>query len=358
MPTQPQTFAEDLIRWYQDNKRDLPWRSTKDPYHIWLSEIILQQTRVDQGTPYYLKYVENFEDIHALACATEDEVLRLWQGLGYYTRARNLHACAKEVSQRGGEFPRKYDELLKLPGIGPYTAAAIASIAFDEPVAVVDGNVFRVLSRIFGIHENIADPKTRIVFVDHANRLMGGSSPSLFNQAMMEFGATYCKPKRPDCETCLFQEHCHAYENDAQGELPFKKSLKRIRTRNLHYIVAQYDNSLLMKKRAAGDVWQGLYDFPLMENDSLLDDEEAWDLIRSYGLSDFTIIESSKAYKHILTHQRINARFFRIELNDPNFVQEFKSKLDLELFNQLEIDQIPKPRLIDRFLTDANFYLT
>lgn len=356
MPHLKSTFANDLITWYLIIKRDLPWRKTNDPYKIWLSEIILQQTRVDQGLPYYLKFVDHYATVNDLALAQEDEVLRLWQGLGYYSRARNLHACAKQVvDEFGGSFPNSYKTLLTLPGIGPYTAAAIASISFGKSVPVVDGNVFRVLARVFGVQENIADPKNRIVFTELAKELMGESKPDQFNQAMMEFGALHCLPKQPACQNCIFQGGCYAYSANDQANLPVNLKEKRVRERFFHYMVFESDNELALKKRGNGDVWQGLYDFHLIEGENRLSEEEIVQKLGHHGIKNPTIVSQSPFYKHVLTHQHIFASFFRINLNDHNFVREFIRKHDLQFFSLQEVEQIPKPRLIQRFLTDEEF---
>src|SRR5690349_7153792 len=225
-------FSEKVVKWYEKNKRDLPWRETRDPYKIWLSEIILQQTRVSQGMPYYLRFIEKFPTVAALASASEQEVLRLWQGLGYYTRARNLHKCAKKVAtDYKSVFPYSFDELKKLPGIGDYTAAAIASIAYQEPVAVVDGNVFRVLSRVFGIETEINSPKGKKDFTQLANELISKKHPEKHNQAMMEFGALYCTPKNPSCTDCVFSSQCFAFKKNLQLVLPVKTKNKAARKR-------------------------------------------------------------------------------------------------------------------------------
>ena len=259
-------FSKKVVEWYRLNQRSLPWRETKDPFHIWLSEIILQQTRVNQGLPYYEKFIEAFPSVDKLAAASEQKVLRLWQGLGYYTRARNLHKCAKMiVNSYGGSFPASYNELLLLPGIGAYTAAAIASISFNESVAVVDGNVYRVLSRVFGISTEINSPKGKKEFFELANQLIDKKNPAMFNQAVMEFGALFCKPVNPSCESCTFKASCFAYNNNLVASLPVKKKNKPARRRYFYYFVIQSGKSLLMSKRGKKDIWEGLYDFYLLE---------------------------------------------------------------------------------------------
>ena len=259
-------FAETLLNWYQRHKRNLPWRETTDAYAIWLSEVILQQTRVAQGLPYYLKFIEAYPTVQYLAAAPEDEVLRLWQGLGYYSRARNMHFTAKQVVQEyNGQFPSSYHELQKLKGVGSYTAAAVASFAFKEKVAVLDGNVFRVLSRVFGISDDIAAPASRKVFQQLADSLIPEQAPDTFNQAIMEFGAIQCTPVMPDCMFCPLQTSCFAFNRGLVQELPVKSKAKAVRPRFFHYLVFEWQGSYFMRKRLAGDIWQGLYDFYLYE---------------------------------------------------------------------------------------------
>ncbi|HEY0769642.1 MAG TPA: A/G-specific adenine glycosylase, partial [Sphingobacteriaceae bacterium] len=229
-------FPDKIVKWYSENKRSLPWRETKDPYRIWLSEIILQQTRVAQGLPYYLRFVERFPTVSHLASAPQDEVLRLWQGLGYYTRARNLQKCAQTIVEKySRKFPRTYAELISLPGIGEYTAAAIASISFNEKVAVVDGNVFRVLSRVFGIDTPINSAEGKKGFSKLANDLIHETAPADYNQGLMEFGALFCTPKNPKCEECVFRKSCHAFQNGLQQQLPVKLKSKASRKRYFYY---------------------------------------------------------------------------------------------------------------------------
>ena len=250
-----------LINWYSREKRDLPWRITRNPYAIWLSEIILQQTRVTQGTPYYEKFIKAYPTVHNLAAASEQEVLKLWEGLGYYSRARNLHKAARQVSKEyGGTFPNSYIELLKLKGIGPYTAAAIASICFHEKVPAVDGNVFRLISRLFGIHENINKASTRKIFEKTIDLIMPSSAPGDFNQAMMEFGALICTP-RPRCENCDLQFNCISFKEKTQHILPIKKKKIKIKTRVLFYWIFTYQEKICLNKRIKGDIWEGLWDF-------------------------------------------------------------------------------------------------
>jgi len=344
-------FSDKVVEWYQRHKRDLPWRDTQEPYKVWLSEIILQQTRVIQGMPYYLRFVDRFPTVQALASASEQEVLRLWQGLGYYTRARNLHKCAKViVSDHGGNFPNTFEKLRELPGIGEYTAAAIASFSFKIPVAVVDGNVFRVLSRIFGIENEINTPEGKKVFTRLANRLLSQTLPDFHNQAIMEFGALHCIPKNPLCENCNFQSNCFAAQHSLQSAFPRKGKSKPSRKRYFHYFVIQKGNALLMRKRQDKDIWQGLYDFHLVESNKSGKTEHLLKEVSTALSTDAQVenIEISENYKHILTHQIILAKFVLIKLR--KFTPP-KDK-DLKFYTFEKISDLPKPVLINRFLTD------
>lgn len=344
-------FSKKVVEWYHQNKRSLPWRDTKDPYKIWLSEIILQQTRVSQGLPYYQNFVQEFPNVRVLASASEQKVLRLWQGLGYYTRARNLHKAAKEVSIKyKGVFPSTFDELLKLPGIGVYTAAAIASISFGEPVAVVDGNVFRVLARIFGIDKPINSPEGKKHFSSWANQLLDKKQPATFNQAIMEFGALHCTPKNPACSTCTFNTTCIAYKNNLQPVLPRKLASKKSRRRYFYYFVIRKGNSLLMRERKDNDIWKGLFDFYLIEKsrvvktDQLLKDDRFLKKIKPLA----NVVSASGMYKHILSHQTILAKFITLELIEkPSTVPD-----NLNFYSLKKVGELPKPVLISRFLSD------
>jgi A/G-specific adenine glycosylase len=344
-------FSKKVVEWYEQNKRELPWRLTNDPYKVWLSEIILQQTRVNQGMPYYLRFVDEFPTVHQLAGAPEQKILRLWQGLGYYTRARNLHKCAKVVVENfNGAFPTSYTQLKSLPGIGDYTAAAIASICFEEPVAVVDGNVFRVLSRVFGIDTAINTNEGKKIFGDLANSLIPSTNPSTYNQAMMEFGALFCTPKNPNCDSCAFQTACIANKNQLQDQLPVKLRIKKITKRYFNYIVFQKGNSFAMKNRLAKDIWHGLYDFYLVEKNratkflKLIDEDP---IIKKQFKKNTEVI-SSKTYKHILSHQIIYARFYIFKLNNKTV----SLPKELKLYSKQKIASLPKPILINKYLED------
>lgn len=344
-------ITEKLLAWYKKNGRTLPWRETRDPYKIWLSEIILQQTRVNQGMPYYHKFVEKYPSISHLAEASEQEVLRTWQGLGYYSRARNLHACAKIlVDKYNCEFPKNYNEILKLPGVGKYTAAAIASFAFKEPVPAIDGNVFRVLSRLFGINKDILSAKNRKIFEETANHLIPENAPDDFNQAMMEFGALHCTPKTPKCSDCPFNLECFARKHNKQNALPIKKKKVKVRTRHFNYLILSHGQKFWMKERQQGDIWQGLYDFPLWTDslgmESLLSlEKEAFE----------NLFDQLEEYKHILTHQVIYAKFLLLEMSDFQAQELIKSGHKGAFYSIDELKNLPKPVLVSRYLNEAIF---
>ena len=350
-------FAQEIIRWYQKHQRDLPWRKTSDPYYIWLSEIILQQTRVKQGLPYYLNFVEQYPNIEDLAQASEDEVLRLWQGLGYYSRGRNLHYTAKYIVQElNGKFPDDYKSLLKLKGVGKYTAAAIASFAFGEQVAVVDGNVYRVLARYFGVEKDIATTEAAKVFANLAQELIPENDPGTYNQAVMEFGALQCTPKKPDCLFCPIQANCVAFHQGKQSLLPIKNPKIKVKKRYFHYLILSKTNQLYLRKRSNEDIWGGLYDFLLLEEKQLLDFEV---LLEKSGLLNFQtqilLKQESETYKHTLTHQKIQAKFYQIELQDNNIPSNWFKKHSLEAYTIQEVKELPKPILIDKFLQKKIF---
>lgn len=312
-------FSEILIKWYQVNKRDLPWRDIADPYRIWLSEIILQQTRVAQGMSYYLKFVERFPTVLDLANAHEDEVLKYWQGLGYYSRARNLHATAKIIVEKyTGKFPACFPDLLQLKGVGEYTAAAISSFAFNLPHPVVDGNVFRVISRLFAIDTPIDSTEGKKLFTEMAQQLLNETEPAMHNQAIMEFGALQCIPQQPDCSVCPLKDSCLAYAQAKVAAFPVKALKTKVRSRYFNYFYISVNNQFLMQKRLPGDIWQGLYELPLLESDILLETDEILQHELFSGIENVEISHSYHDFKHILSHQRIFARFFSIRVSQVN----------------------------------------
>ena len=311
-------FQIKLADWYLRHKRELPWRNIKDPYRIWLSEIILQQTRVDQGMPYYMKFVSNYPDVGVLAQASEDQVLKDWEGLGYYSRARNLHATAKFIfHENGGEFPRDYEGLLKLKGVGEYTAAAIGSLAFDIPKAVVDGNVFRFLSRYFGIATPINSSAGKREFTELANELLDHEDPGTFNQAMMEFGATQCMPRNPDCSGCPFNGECVALKNGAVSDLPVKIRKKYDRQRYFNYVVFQHKDEIWIKQRKENDIWRKLYEFELFESSRSIPVEDILEKLdqNTPGLQ-YELNGHHALKPHKLSHQSLHITITKVKIKD------------------------------------------
>jgi len=318
------SFSNELLKWYQQNKRDLPWRHTSDPYVIWLSEIILQQTRVEQGLPYFQRFLEQYPDVLSFAAAPEDDILKLWQGLGYYSRGRNMLKTARMVVDNyNSSFPQKYDDLLKLKGIGEYTAAAIASFSAGEAKAVVDGNVYRVLARYFGIDEPINSPKGKKLFQQTANELLNKQQPGLHNQAMMEFGAMLCKPKNPACGICPVRQDCYAFLHNAVNSLPVKLNKIKVRDRYFNYFLVTDGDTVLMNKRDDKDIWANMYDLPLVETDTLLTPEELFYLpmVKEIFGTDIKLSEILPVKKHILTHQRLHVRLIILN-NQPIKLKE------------------------------------
>jgi A/G-specific adenine glycosylase len=339
-----------LAAWYQDHKRDLPWRLTRDPYAIWVSEIILQQTRVLQGVEYYRSFMEQFPDLRSLAEARLEKVLRIWQGLGYYSRARNMHAAAHQiVMDHGGVFPSTYQEMLTLKGIGPYTAAAISSIAFNEPQAVVDGNVHRVLARLFGIYEPYSTAGSKCKICQQAEVLLDRSEPGIHNQAIMEFGALVCTPANPSCQFCNLQTHCTAFKNNLVNELPVRNKAIKRKQRYFHYFIVNSDNGILIRQRTGKDIWQDLYDFPLIETPR---QETLKGLIKSpnwhqwFGDNEVRPDRISKIFRHILTHQVIHAKFYHLAHVPPDMLTG-SPFLEVPIS---EISKYPVPKLIENYL--------
>lgn len=311
-------LSQILMDWYRNNQRDLPWRRTNDPYAIWLSEVILQQTRVEQGMPYWLRFMEDFPTVTDLANADEREVLRLWQGLGYYSRARNLHAAAKVVrDEYNGIFPNQYEQIRALKGIGDYTAAAISSFAFNLPHAVVDGNVYRFLSRIFEINTPIDSTNGKKEFFVLANELIDKSNPGMFNQAIMEFGAMQCKPSNPDCSVCPFNQYCQSFATNTVSEYPVKSKKTKTRNRYFDFLILSDEKNTLLQKREEKDIWQGLYQFPLIEsttkNKSKLDFSKS-EVANYLNTNSHKLVKSSAIVKHILSHQIVYAKFWWINM--------------------------------------------
>jgi A/G-specific adenine glycosylase len=344
-------FSEGLIKWYNKNKRDLPWRQETDPYKIWLSEIILQQTQVAQGLSYYLKFTECYPTVKKLALAKEDEVLKLWQGLGYYSRARNLHETAKKIhTEYKGTFPASFEEIKALKGIGDYTAAAIASFAYNLPHAVVDGNVYRVLSRVFGIKTPIDASQAKKEFQNLANQLIDTKKPAQHNQAIMEFGSQFCKPANPNCETCIFRNRCFAFANKLVAELPIKSKKIKIKNRYFNYLVViDKREDVLVHKRTKKDIWEGLYEFVLIETpeDCTLAALQQMESFKSLLKTKYSLLYTSHTYKHVLSHQHLYAKFYVIKSHSA--FKNASSKTALE-----NVKKLAFPRLIEKFLNDCD----
>ncbi len=313
-------FSENLLQWYKPESRPLPWKGIKNPYYIWLSEIILQQTRVAQGLPYYLKFTENYPTVCDLAAASEDEVLKLWEGLGYYSRARNLHSAAKDIAEkRNGIFPETYADIRTLKGVGDYTASAIASFAYNLPHAVIDGNVYRVLARYFGIGLSIDRSEGKNKFRELADSLLNKNQPGLYNQAIMDFGATQCTPSTPDCSKCPFITHCSAYSKGEVNKLPVKTKKIKKKDRYFYYLILKRNEQVLLGKRDNKDIWAGLYEFPLVETDKKIEKSKLAEILRNNPDWNYCLTESdnsfiiSETFKQTLTHQKINAVFIETE---------------------------------------------
>lgn len=348
------SFSGIILDWYHQNKRSLPWRKSLNPYKIWLSEIILQQTRVAQGAPYYLRFVEQFPTVHHMANASEEEVLKLWQGLGYYSRARNLHATAKiVVDQYNGEFPDTYNELLKLKGVGDYTASAISSICFNEPQAVVDGNVYRVLSRYFGIDIPINSAEGIKYFKSLAEKVMDVNDIRDYNQGIMEFGAIQCSPKKPLCLHCPLNESCVALQKGIVGQLPVKLKKTKVRNRFFNYIIPIYIDAdgnrfTNLQQRKGKGIWQNLWEFPLIESNSMLEIEDVDNRYKQLfeGNGEIELIEFNEvAIIHKLSHQHLHTKFWILNTNT-------------EIPNQISFEKIkdfPVPVLIADFIKAFKF---
>ncbi len=343
-------FSRRLLKWNKNsNTRQMPWKGEKDPYKIWLSEIILQQTRVEQGWNYYKKFIKAFPDVHKLAKAGEAKVFKLWEGLGYYTRCRNLIATAKQVArEKKGIFPANYDEIRSLKGIGPYTAAAISSFAFNLPYAVVDGNVYRVLSRVFGITRPIDSTEGKKIFNELANVLLDKKQPGLYNQAIMDFGAVICKPALPLCTICPFRKSCFAFINNKVNDLPVKEKKPGIKKRWFYYVVLEYKNHLAIRKRVAKDIWQDLYEFPLIE--PAKETENKWVLQEAVKKKWIPRVNNSlpavsTVIRQQLSHQLITGQFFKIRLQEKP-----RLKNDWLWVSKSKIGQFPFPNYINQYL--------
>ncbi|MGC9373409.1 MAG: A/G-specific adenine glycosylase [Bacteroidales bacterium] len=342
--------GKTFVTWYEQNKRALPWRETNDPYPIWISEIILQQTKVNQGISFYYNFIKQFPDIYTLANAPIEKVLKIWQGLGYYSRARNMHYAAQQViNQYQGKFPANFQELLKLKGIGEYTAAAIASIAFNIPEPALDGNVYRVLSRLYGIAESPQKADGKKIFRQKAMELIKNQPPGIFNQALMEFGALQCIPKNPDCTRCVLKNLCFAFKNNMVNELPLKKQRIKQRQRYFHFLHIHYQNKIYIEQRTQNDIWKLLYQLPLIEtnkpvNTENLTNQTLWENL--FNGTRVNIQNISKEIIHQLSHQKLFTKFYSINIDYPN---AYLLKNYMEI-NAEDIEKYSIPKLLDNFL--------
>jgi A/G-specific adenine glycosylase len=343
------SLTNTLVAWYYQNKRDLPWRNTRDPYKIWLSEIILQQTRVEQGLPYYHKFIDRYPDVQQLADASEDEVLKLWQGLGYYSRARNMQKAAQMIVEKyNGVFPKTYHEIIQLKGIGEYTAAAISSFAFNEAKAVVDGNVFRFLSRYFGINIPINSTEGKKTFSAIAAEILNTDDPGTHNQAIMEFGARQCKPASPNCNMCPLTTSCYALKNNMIDVLPVKLGKTKIRERFLNYFLIKKEDAIYLNKRTQKDIWQNMYDLPLIETTKELSETELMQMQEWKELFGHQKIEikNISEVKHVLSHQHLYTRFWKIEFINKKYDISDKYLL----VSEESLKHYAFPKLIDSYL--------
>jgi A/G-specific adenine glycosylase len=341
-------FTRFLLTWHEEeNTRTMPWKGEKDPYKIWLSEIILQQTRVEQGLNYYLEFIKHYPTVSALASAKDDDVFKLWEGLGYYSRCKNMLIAARHIIKEfGGFFPSKYDDILKLKGVGPYTAAAIASFAFNLPHAVLDGNVFRVLSRFFGVNTPIDSTEGKSYFLQLAKQLLHEGDPASYNQAIMDFGATVCTPKLPLCTQCVLSGQCEAYFEHKVQDLPVKSKKKPKKHRWFYYILAKHETKWLIRKRTGNDIWQNLHEFILIETEGehQIVDIMALNPLKSLVRENNSLLKVSGYYKQQLTHQTIHATFIHVELRDKVNLSE------MYWVSRKEMAQLAFPKLINSYL--------
>ena len=353
------SFSQIIISWYRKNKRDLPWRKTCDPYHIWVSEIILQQTRVQQGLNYYYDFIRNYPTIEHLANAPLQNVLKVWQGLGYYSRARNMHETAEIIMDKyGGRFPDEYSNIKSLKGVGEYTAAAIASIAFKKAYPVIDGNVYRVLSRYYAIDLSIDNSQGKKYFRKIAESLLDKNNPGDFNQAMMELGATVCQTSHPKCPECPLSNECQAFQKNQVSHFPIRNKKKIQKKRHFNYVIILSNNYLCIQKREGLDIWNSLYEFPLIESNQLLDEKQLladneWDngVIEKENTN---ILYESKAYRHMLTHQIIYAKFFIIKIEPDKLLHFIQQQPKMFKIHGSELKHYPIPKLIENFLKEIN----
>lgn len=348
-------YSEKLLRWYSECGRSLPWRGTDNPYFIWLSEIILQQTRIEQGRGYYDRFTQEYPTVRHLAAATEEQVLKSWQGLGYYSRARNLHKAAQKVAfELGGQFPCSYEDILALPGVGRYTAAAIASFAYRLPHPVIDGNVYRVIARQYGIYTPIGTDAAYKEFEELLSHLIDRRRPDLFNQAIMDFGSIYCKPTNPDCHNCIFRQECVAFREGKVEQLPVRMKRTEVKKRYFYYFDIRWQKEgqeyVWVHRRGEGDVWQGLYDFPLMETESPVAASRKSKRFTAQ-LQEWTgrtadKVELGPTLQHQLTHRTIVAQFIRVVYAE----EPVQTPPQFKVIEAEKLKSLPVSRLMDRYL--------
>ena len=357
-PIEINTFSDKLLQWASKIDRQMPWKGELNPYYIWLSEIILQQTRVEQGLPYYERFKAKYPVVKDLADAPEDEVMKLWEGLGYYSRARNLHTTAKYIAyDLKGKFPNTYENIIKLKGVGTYTAAAIASFAFNLPRAVVDGNVYRVISRYLGIDKPIDVTEGKKYFAKIADELLRKDIPGKYNQAIMDFGAIHCMPKKPLCSDCLFKDNCIAYQQKKIHVYPVKSKKIKKRQRFFNYLVLNFEDKVLIRKRVEKDIWRNLYEFPMIESSAILSKDE---LIQSELWQKFVaqyqpkIIRTSKPFQQTLTHQKIVAVFWEVTVNTPIL----PTSNDFKIIDKKNLEKFAFPKLFSWYFEDKSLTLT
>jgi A/G-specific adenine glycosylase len=358
------TFSTTLLTWYDEHRRSLPWRGVRDAYKVWVSEIILQQTQIERGIIYFHRFLEAFPNVYALASASEDDVLRAWQGLGYYSRARNMHQTARIIVENyGGSFPAESKTLEKLKGIGRYTSAAIASIVFNEKVPAIDGNVYRVLARLFAMPHNIDTASGNKAFLELAAKLMPDKQPGEFNQALMDFGSLVCKPLNPKCNNCVFQVQCLAFQQKAIHNYPVRNIKRKVRKRYFNYFIFDITQqnrkpAFFIQKRTGNDIWKNMYELPLFESTSLLAEENVfahpWWKELFPGDEGVVVMGVHPPQIHQLTHQRIYARLFRVKVS-PDHEKRLKTKYILTDVDRF--DTLAKPRLIEKLLihSEINF---
>ena len=349
------SFCTKILAYYSENKRDLPWRKSKDPYKIWLSEIIMQQTQISQGTAYYQQFIKTYPTVFDLAKAEEQDILLLWQGLGYYSRARNLHHSAQIiVTKYKGKFPKTYKELTALKGVGEYTASAILSICYKQPYPAVDGNVLRVISRIFNINEPVNHISGKKIVTEKCKTLICRDNPDDFNQALMDFGSMQCTNSNPNCTICIFKNDCEAYKFEKVSELPIKIKSKAKVKEYYHYFIVCYKNKIFIRKRTKG-IWKNLYEFPLIIGRKKMSDKSVYKRFKKEFLSDeeFVFQEISKPYKHVLSHKILFVKFYMITVNKTQF-NKLKTRA-FELINTDKIEDYPFPQIIRKHLLKLTF---